>query len=385
MQTGRTKALSVCYFGTYRRQYGRNQILMAGLRSQGVQVTECHATLWHGIEDRVQQVQGGFLRPALWRRLIAAYWRLIRQHRRTPAYDVMIIGYPGPFDAFLGRLLSFVRRKPLILDHYMSLYLIALERGLVTPTSLKGRLLRFVEGLGLRLPDLLLSDTAEYIAYHSQTYGLRPERFSLVPAGADERLYSPRPELQPPPDCFRVTYYGTFIPNHGVGTMIRAANLLQDHKEILFEFYGEGPELAAAQAAAAEAGLSNVRFHGWLAKEALPAMMAQSQLCLGVFGQTPQSLMTVQNKIWEAAAMARPMISGDSPTMRNTFTHGKELYLVDRADPQALADGILALQADAGLRERMARAARERFLAGNSMAALGARLCEAIDDLRRDA
>ena len=42
------RKLRVCYFGTYRANYSRNQILIAGLRAQGVTVFETHATLWLG-------------------------------------------------------------------------------------------------------------------------------------------------------------------------------------------------------------------------------------------------------------------------------------------------------------------------------------------------
>lgn len=380
MRNDSTEApLRVCYFGTYRQHYGRNQIMITGLRAQGVTVYECHETLWQGIDDRVQQVRGGLLNPGFWRRVLRTYWRLIRRHARVPEYDAMIIGYPGPFDAYLGRLLSWRRRRPMLLDHYMSLYLIALERGLVTDTSPKGRLLRFVEGIGLRLPDGLISDTEQYVDFHCRTYGLQPQRFALVPAGADERLYSPRPDLAPPDDCFRVTYYGTFIPNHGVPTMVAAAAELTSHQQIAFDFFGEGPDLEIAQRQAESRSLTNVTFHGWIEKQELPRIMAQSHLCLGVFGVTPQSMMTVQNKIWEAAAMARPIVTGDSPTMRATFEHEKEVYLVPRDDPRALADAILKLEADAALRAQLAQAAHERFKQGHSTTALGARLLRAVD------
>lgn len=355
--------------------------MIAGLRAQGVEVCECHATLWQGIDDRVRQVKGGFWRPGFWRRVLGAYWRLIRQHRRTPPYEAMIIGYPGPFDAFLGRLLSRLRRRPMLLDHYMSLYLIALERALVTPESLKGRLFRAIEGLGLRLPDRLVADTAQYVDFHCQTYDLQPDRFALVPAGADERLYHPRPNLAPPENRFRVTYYGTFIPNHGVLTMIEAAALLKEHEHIQFEFFGEGPQLQAARQLAQIQQLTNVAFEGWVDKELLPHIMAQSHLCLGVFGTTPQSMMTVQNKIWEAAAMARPILSGDSPTMREAFVHGEDIYLVERDNAQALAEAILELAEDEALRERLGQSAHERFLTGNTTSALGAALLRAVDSV----
>jgi len=374
--------LRVCYFGTYREQYGRNQIMQAGLRAQGVAVYVCHATLWQGIADRVEQAGGGWLRPGFWRRVVSAYVQLLRRHRRIPAYDVMLLGYPGVFDAFLGRLLSWRRRAPMALDHYMSLFLIAEERGLTVRSPISGRLILALEKAGLRLPDRLISDTAAYMDYHCRTYGLEPQRFSLVPAGADDRLFFPQPDLQPPADCFRVLYVGTFIPNHDAPAMVRAATLLQDLDTLRFDFYGEGPELDLCRHIAEEAELKNVYFHGWIEKEQLPLELAQAHLCLGAFGHTPQSCMTVQNKIWEAAAMARPILSGDSPTVREAFRHGEEIYLTPRGDPAALAEAIRLLAGDPALCERLAAGAYRRFQQGHSVAALGALARDILLDVR---
>ncbi|MEM7113685.1 MAG: glycosyltransferase [Chloroflexota bacterium] len=377
MEEATKRPLRICYFGTYRTGYSRNQIMLAGLHEAGAEVLECHATLWRGVEDRVQQASGGWRSLGFIKRIVQAYWQLFRAHNKTADYDVMLIGYPGPFDAYLGRLLSWWRGKPMVLDHYMSLYLIADERGLVAKSPFTGWLIRTLEGIGLKLNDLLISDTAEYIDYHCQTYGLTPNRFQLVPAGADGRFFYPRPHLKPPTDCFRVLYYGTYIPNHGVPTMVEAARLLRDEADIVFDFYGEGPERPFAQQLAEEA--PNITFHGWIEKENLPTVMAQSHLCFGVFGTTPQSQMTVQNKIWEAAAMARPILSGDSVTVRAALKHGEEIFLVPRNDSAAVAEAILRLQDDAALRERLGEGANGRFRQGNTIRQLGEKTIAALE------
>lgn len=351
--------------------------MLAGLEANGVVVYRCHAKLWRGIEDRVQKASGGWLRPSFLWRVISAYWRLLQKHRTVPEYDFMLIGYPGQFDSILGRLLSWRRRKPMILDLYMSLYLIAKERGLTTRNPVSGKVIRFLEGVGLRLPDLLISDTEEYVRFHCNTYGLKPDRFRLVPAGADDRIFYPRPELRPPDDIFRIIYYGTFIPNHGVPTMVLAAALLKDQPSVQFDFYGDGPERQAAQELAAAKGLTNVTFHGWLEKEKLPLEIAQSHLCLGVFGTTKQSEITIQNKIWECMAMGRPVITGDAPTIRNTLRHGEEVYLVERANPKVLAEAIKFLRSEDNLRENMGNAASKRFQL-NNIEATGRKVIEAL-------
>ncbi len=375
--TQERRPLRVCYFGTYRASYSRNQIMLAGLRANGVQVDECHETLWRGIDDRVEQASGGWLRPRFWLRVAGAYWRLWRKHARGDDYDVMMLGYPGQFDAYLGRLLSWARRKPMALDLYMSLYLIAEERGLVARSPVSGRIIKLLERIGLRLTDLLITDTEAYLGYHCQTYGLKPDKFRLVPAGADDRIFYPRPALAPPGDHFRVTYYGTFIPNHGVPTMIRAAALLKDRSDLRFDLYGDGPEREMAQALAAELGLDKVVFHGWLDKDKLPEKIARSHLCLGVFGTTKQSLMTIQNKIWECMAMGRPVLTGDAPTIRQAIVDREEIYLVPRDDPAQLAAGLAALMDDPQLRRKIAGGGLARFQQ-NSIMANGRRLKEAL-------
>lgn len=371
------RPLRVCFFGTYRANYVRNQVMIAGLRTQDVEVYECHATLWHSVEDRVKQAGGGWRSPRFWKRVVGAYWRLFRMHNRMPEYDVLLVGYPGQFDVYLGRLLSWLRRKPMALDILMSLHLIAEERGLTKKSPLGGKLIFWLEKMGLKLPDLLIADTAEYEQYYCEKYNLSPERFCRVPLGVDDRIFYPRPNIQPPADCFRVLYYGTFIPLHGIETIIRAAAELRHLTHIHFDFYGEGQEQPKAEQLVRELGLDNVHFHGWIEKEALPDEIARSHLCLGVFGNTKQARCTIQNKIWEGMIMQRPVISGDSETVRAELTHEKHLYLVERENPEALAEGILALEANSQLRQVIAEAAYQR-VQQNTIAGTGQRTKAAL-------
>jgi glycosyltransferase involved in cell wall biosynthesis len=126
--------------------------------------------------------------------------------------------------------------------------------------------------------------------------------------------------------------------------------------------------------------VTNVHFRGWIDKEALPDEIAASHLCLGVFGTTKQSRCTIQNKIWEGMMMQRPVITGDAETIRLALKHKEHVYLVPRADAQALADGILALEAEPALRAAIATAAFER-VQQNTIAAIGHQTAVALQAL----
>lgn len=347
--------MKVCYFGTYRTAYSRNQIMIEGLRRAGVEVIECQVPLWTGIEDRVQAALGGWTRPRFLRRVLSTYRRLLAAIRPVGDFDLLMLGYPGQIDVYLARLLAWQRRRPLVLDVFMSIYLIATERGLVVRKPLTGKLVWWLERIACLLPDHLILDTAEYVEWFHETYGLAQSRFSLVPTGADDRIYRPVEPPQPHAgDPFRVLYYGSYIPLHGVEHLVRAAALLRDQDDVVFELIGEGPEKEKAMTLAGQLGLTNVRFVGWLDKESLPARVAEADVCLGVFGVSEQSTRTIQNKIYEGLAMRKPVITGDSPTVSNALVHGRHAYLVPRSDPVALAEAILALKGDPELRARLA-------------------------------
>jgi len=355
------RRLTVCYFGTYRDTYSRNVNMIEGLRLAGVVVLECHHTLWKGIEDRVAATAGGWLRPRFWMRVLGAYLKLIGQYRKISEYDILIVGYPGQFDVFLAWLLARIAGKPLIWDVFMSIVLIAEERGLEQRSRFTVRLLKFFEGFALRLPDLLIQDTQEYAAWLAERYRVALSKFRLVPTGADDRYFQPRDGTPKPADgveeqhsLFRVIYYGTFIPNHGLATIVGAAKLLKDQHQIRFELIGTGPDRALAEKLVEQFSLTNVHFTDWLEKPRLVERIRQADVCLGAFGNTPQSLMTIQNKIFEGMALGMAVLSGDSPAARRVFRHTEQIYLCPRT-AEGLAAGINVLRGDSALRLRLVR------------------------------
>lgn len=354
--------LRVCYFGTYRDEYSRNRILMEGLRRNGVQVIECHERLWDGIEDRVQTVQGGWKSLRFWRRIATAYARLLRRYWQLGgAYDVLVVGYPGQLDVFLARLLSWLHRKPLVWDIFMSIYLIALERGLDRQSRVGVGLLRRLEWLACRLPDQLIIDTAAYAAWFEQIHGVPASRFGLVPTGADDRLFYPVPPSAEKSDRFTILYYGTFIPNHGVSTIVEAAALLAGESSIHFRLVGDGPDRAMAEQFVRERWLTNVTFVGWLEAAELRQEIANADVCLGVFGNTPQSLMTVQNKIYECLAMGKPVVTGEGPAVNAQFADGLYLAIVERRDETGLAYMLQQMQREPERCVQLGRQGRHRF------------------------
>ena len=374
--------MRVLYFGTYDRAFGRNRILADGLAANGVDVVECHVPLWRNTDDKLAKASGRWNSLPFVLSVVRTYVTLLRAYwPLRSSYDVMVLGYTGQFDAFIARPLTWLARRPLVLDLCMSLYLIVTQRGLSREHRFTSRFVYCCEWLACRFPDLLILDTPEYVQYFCDTYDISADRFRLVPAGADDQIFRPLPP-RTPDDQFRVVFHGTFIPNgHGIEVILRAADCLRDHPEILFELIGDGQAKAAAVALVKSLALPNVKFTGWVPKAELPTRLAQADVILGVFGTTAHVFLTIPNKIFEGLAMRKPVITRDGPAVRRTLRHGEDLYLVDSDEPAVLAQAILDLQADRELCERLSQNGYAKIVTHHTLAGLGGRFMQHLQEL----
>ncbi len=139
----------------------------------------------------------------------------------------MLIGYPGQFDTYLARLLTWWRRVPMALDILMSLHLVAEERGLLDKSPFTGKLIFLLEKGGLKLPNLLISENLAYENYYCQKYNLSSARFRRIPHMVQMILH--HPALSPPEDEFRGVTYAV-LSYHTVDVVIGAAEHLQGER-----------------------------------------------------------------------------------------------------------------------------------------------------------
>src|SRR5207244_8123632 len=80
----------------------------------------------------------------------------------------------------------------------------------------------------------------------------------------------------------------------------------------------------------------------------LPAELAAAALVLGVFGASRKAAMVVPNKVWQAAAAGRPLVTRDGPALREVLRPGEHCLACPPADPAARAEAVGRLLDDAG-------------------------------------
>jgi glycosyltransferase involved in cell wall biosynthesis len=324
--------MKVCYFGSYDPKYSRNRIIIKGLKQNGVEVFECQ-------DD-----------SPIWLRYFKLLWKYLHLKR----HDVIIVGTQGHTSVILAWLLAKIFRRKLIFDPFISLYDTAVfDRKEVDKSSLKAKYYYYLDKWSCALADIVIVDTREHLNYFHKKFNISKSKIRIVYVGADNDVFFPR-ERKDNKFTFTIYFYGTFIPLHGIQYIIKAAKMLEKESDIIFKIIGNGQTYDQILKLSKKLEVRNVLFLGSVGYEELPKHLAKADVCLGIFGDTNKAKRVIPNKVYDALAMKKPLITGDSPAVREVLTNNKNALLCEMANPEALADAILVLKEDRELRTKIA-------------------------------
>src|SRR4051795_1248026 len=310
--------MRVLFFGTYdAAAHPRVAVLRDGLRAAlgpGSPVTECNAPLGLSTAERVSMLRRPWLLPRLALRLVARWARLVRgggRVRRGGSPDVLVVGSLGHFDVLLARQLF--RRSVVVLDHLVGASDTATDRGV--SGGVRQRLLRRLDAAALGAADVVVVDTEEHLQ------ALPPEhrgRAVVVAVGAPHEWLAAgaRSPEREPDGPLRVVFFGLFTPLQGAPVIGAAlAQLAGDPVQVTM--VGSGQDLDETRRLAA--GNRCVQWRDWVDADALPALVAGHDVCLGIFGTGPKALRVVPNKVFQGAAAGAAVVTSDTPPQRRVL------------------------------------------------------------------
>ncbi|MGB8952219.1 MAG: glycosyltransferase [Candidatus Aminicenantales bacterium] len=381
--------MRVCFFGAYDPSYPRHAVIREGLRANGVEVEECRVLRKFKFWIRYPLLTVNAIKIWGKREPINSSEKRGANFessgsRRTPGF--LIVPEFCQKDVPLAKVLSICGSKKLIFDPLASRFETkVLDWRRKPPHSLAAWWNFRIDLWSLRLADLVLADTRAHKDYYCQEFGLDPKQVEVLPLGYDEDLFKPfhenssRSAESSASLPFTILFYGSFLPLHGVETIIEAARILKDRdSSVRFRMIGSGQTFPGAKAAALAYGLSNVEFQGWLPAERLPLEIGPAQICLGIFGRTRKAGRVVPHKIFQAMGMRKTVVTARTAAGEEFFSHRENIYFCDDPLPESLARAVLELKKDEELRERIAQNGFQLVRREYSSRAIGARLLDIL-------
>lgn len=377
--------LRVLVWGTYDRGKPRTRILIRGLRAEGIDVTECHADVWRDLEDKTG-LRGPARRLWLLVRWAFAYPGLIVRYFRTPAHDAVLVCHPGHLDVLLLFPWARLRGAPVVWDAFLGLYDTVVEdRRLVPADGLRARLIRGVEGLAARAADRVLTDTEAQAGHFARRNGLPRDRVGTVPVGVEIERFAPSPSTAGAAPGRRsparpvILFYGQMIPLHGIDTILRAATSSRG-RAFRWILVGEGQQDFKVKRVLRGGDYGWIEWVRWVPYDELRSLIGGADVCLGIFGGSGKAARVIPNKVYQALAAGKPLVTRDGPGIRELLTPRAGVRLIPPDDPEALVGAVEELLGES------VEPGRENLLDRIGPGAVGRRarreIAEAIGEVR---
>jgi glycosyltransferase involved in cell wall biosynthesis len=281
---------------------------------------------------------------------------------RAERPDVVVATSPQFFCGIAGAVVAALKRRPFVLE-VRDLWpesIVAL--GQLRRGSLPVRALEAIERWLYRRARGVVVVTRAF-AQHIAARGVPESRIALVYNGIDGDAWTPRaanPALLARHGIggsFRVGYVGTLGLAHGLITVLDAAQRLD--RDIHFVFVGDGADRARIEREAKQRGLANVHFTGLLPRPEVPDWLASLDVLLVMLRDLPVFETVIPSKLFEFAAMERPVIlSAPHGEVREMVEKADVALSIDPEDSDKLAAAIAALRADPARATAYARRAR---------------------------
>jgi glycosyltransferase involved in cell wall biosynthesis len=331
--------MKICLFGMYDPLYARNRVFIEGFKKNNIEVIEC----------RVAESAGTFIK----------YFLLFFKGLSVSKTDYVFVLFPGHLALFIAQILFW--KTPIIFDPFVSLYNSEVEdRKKNTRKSFRAWWYAFLDKTSCTLADIVLFDTKAHKEYFQKKYNVPEKKSVVVYLGTTPSLFYPKNNKREE-DVFLIHFHGGFIPLQGVLHIIEAAALLYKHTDIKFRMIGTGQEYNNVRKLADEKKLRNIEFLERVSLETLNDYINESDICLGIFGTTPKTPLVIPNKVYEAVAAGVPVITAQTPAIRELFTDEENISLVPAGNAQALAEKILLLKSNSEMRNKIAHNAHALF------------------------
>ena len=295
--------------------------------------------------------RGKFLIRAIREHMMAL---VLAAHAISIPADIVVTSPPSMFLGPVGLVLAKIKRAKFVLEIRDITWNYARE---VTNPSWMVKLglwaLEKYMIFVLRQADLVVGGSSGITKLLLEN-GVSPDTIVTIPSGISRdllRVISTVTDSVPEHARLKVTYSGTIGFNQDLGGLLDAAYALPEADFILA---GDGPELPLLKQKARKLGAPNVHFLGYLSREELLKVYAESDVLFAKVRSTPTLDATaVPTKLFEYMATGKPLVyAGKGLAVEFLEKMGCALT-VPPEDSEAIADAIRNLLQDRSLRHTL--------------------------------
>jgi len=200
-----------------------------------------------------------------------------------------------------------------------------------------------------------------------------------VPADKIDVVLNGNEPIDVDPACIRATrarfgiddnalvvgFVGTIGLSQGAGVLVRAADRLRGVGSLVFLIVGEGAGRAELESIVRERNLTNVKFHNFVPRTEVDALIASLDIATVVLKNDPTFETVIPSKLFELFAAKRPIVAAVAGEARRVIEDAGCGICVPPEDDEAFAAALRQLAHDpqrrAAMGERGDAIVREKY------------------------
>lgn len=285
--------------------------------------------------------------------MITAFWKSLNVKEISVVWGTS----PPLFQGLTAWCIARLKRKPFLFEVRDLWPAFAVQVGV-----LKNPLLiaasEWLERFLLRRADLVVVNSPGFVE-HVQKRGAK--RVEVIPNGSDLELFAQgedgsefrrRHGLE---GKFVVLYAGAHGLSNDLDQVLKAAEYLRTHSEIVFVLVGDGKEKLRLLEEASRKGLSNVRFLPPVPKNEMAGILRGADVCLAILKPIPLYGTVFPNKVFDYMAAGKAVLLAIPGVIRRVVEEHRAGLAVPPGDPRALAEAVLYLAQNRELVREMGR------------------------------
>lgn len=280
--------------------------------------------------------------------------------------DVIIVSYPPSIMPLFAVILAKLRRVPIVFE-VRDLVADALEESRYVKSSVFRRLAQLAEQIVVHASDHIIT-VSRGIQEILVKKGADPAKFTVIPLGYAQEVFDSADYSFDARDSFDwgdrfvVIYTGSLTPAYDIPTLLRAAERLSGHPDILFAIVGNGELRTGYQQFCEQRAMTNCQFIDYQPRKKLPAILTDANVGVHLFRNDPLWSYVLGNKTFDYLASGLPMIyagTGDTADLIRTADAG---IVITPEDDEGLANAILLLASQPQLVQRLGQNGKQHIL-----------------------
>ena len=320
---------------------------------------------FNGVKVRRAWTYSALHRSFVWRVvsflsfMVSSVWTALK----VKQVDLVIGTSPPIFQAVSAWVISVIKWKPFLLEIRDLWPEFAIDMGVLKSPILIWVARRLERFLYARANHLLVNSPAyrDYLI----GLGIPAAKISFIANGVDPEMFHVEPQSDGLREEFHlqkkflVTYAGAMGMANNLEVVLESAILLHDLHDVHFLMVGDGKDRTMLEALAKKWNVRNVTFTGSRPKSQMPAILAESDVCLAVLRDIPMFRTTYPNKVFDYMAAARPVVLAIDGVIRQVIEAADGGIPVPPGNPQAMADAVRTMFSNRVRSAQMGRSARE--------------------------